>query len=60
MRFSRAISGYRRSGLWARGQSLPAPTIVALKAALLSGALIRRDIPYEAFVDDTLWNGQPK
>ena len=52
---TRAIAGYRASGLWARSPALPTPTIVALKAALLSGGLIRRDIPYEAIVDDTLW-----
>jgi hypothetical protein len=26
-----------------------------LKAALLTGGLIRRDIPYDRIVDDTLW-----
>lgn len=51
----RAITGYRASGLWARSPALPAPTFVALKAALLSGGLIQRDIPYEAIVDDTVW-----
>jgi len=51
----RAIAGYRASGLWARSPALPAPTVVALKAALLSGGLIQRDIPYEAIVDDTVW-----
>jgi len=51
----RAIAGYRASQLWARSPALPAPTFVRLKAALLSGGLIRRDIPWEAVVDDTLW-----
>ncbi len=52
---TRAIAGYRASGLWARTPALPAATVVALKAALLSGGLIERDIPCEHFVDDTLW-----
>jgi NitT/TauT family transport system substrate-binding protein len=52
---TRAIAGYRASGLWARCPALPAATVVALKAALLSGGLIRRDIPYESVVDDTVW-----
>ena len=51
----RAIAGYRASGLWARCPALPAAAVVALKAALLSGGLIQRDIPYEAIVDDTIW-----
>lgn len=53
---TRAIAGYRASGLWARTPALPAATVVALKAALLSGGLIERDISYERFVDDTLWS----
>jgi NitT/TauT family transport system substrate-binding protein len=52
---NRAIAGYRASGLWARSHALPAPTFVRLKAALLSGGLISRDIPWEAVVDDSLW-----
>lgn len=48
-----ALAGYRTSGLWARDTALPAPTFVALKAALLSGGLIRRDIAYERVVDDS-------
>jgi len=52
---NRAIAGYRASGLWARSPALPAPTFVRLKAALLSGGLIRRDIPWDAVVDDSLW-----
>lgn len=52
---SDAIAGYRDSGLWARSPALPAAPVVALKAALLSGGLIGRDIPYADIVDDTLW-----
>lgn len=50
-----AIAGYRDSGLWARSPALPATAVVTLKAALLTGGLIRRDIPYDRIVDDTLW-----
>jgi NitT/TauT family transport system substrate-binding protein len=53
----RAIAGYRNSGLWARNPALPVTAVVALKAALLSGGLIQRDIPYDRIVDDTVWEG---
>lgn len=53
---ARAIAGYRASRLWAQSPALPAATVVALKAALLSGGLIHRDVPYAAIVDDTLWH----
>lgn len=52
---ARAITGYRDSGLWARSPALPVTAFVTLKAALLTGGLIRRDIPYDRVVDDTLW-----
>jgi len=52
---SRAIAGYRDSHLWARSPALPVSAFVTLKAALLTGGLIRRDIPYDRIVDDTLW-----
>ena len=52
---TRAIGGYRTSGLWARSPCLPVTAVVALKAALLSGGLIQRDIPYDRIVDDTVW-----
>lgn len=51
----RSIAGYRASRLWARTPALPVTAVVALKAALLSGGLIRRDIPYERIVDDTVF-----
>ena len=50
------IAGYRKAGLWAREPALPATAIVRLKAALLSGGLISRDIPYDHIVDDTIAN----
>lgn len=52
---TRAIRGYRNARLWASSTELPVQSVVALKAALLSGGLIARDIPYERIVDDTLW-----
>lgn len=52
---SSAIDGYRKSRLWAASPALPATAVVTLKAALLSGGLISRDIPYDHIVDDTLW-----
>ena len=50
-----AIDGYRRSRLWAVTPALPPTAVVTLKAALLSGGLIGRDIPYDTIVDDTIW-----
>ena len=52
---ARIIDGYRKSELWARTPELPVSAIVRLKAALLSGGLISRDIPYDLIVDDTIW-----
>lgn len=48
------ITGYRKAGLWAQSPALPATAIVKLKAALLSGGLISRDIPYDRIVDDSI------
>jgi NitT/TauT family transport system substrate-binding protein len=42
-----AIAGYQASNLWARNTDLPPAAFVRLKAALLSGGLISRDIPYD-------------
>lgn len=50
---ARIIANYRKSDLWPRDTALPATAVVRLKAALLSGGLIARDIPYDAIVDDT-------
>ena len=43
-----AIDGYRAAELWARETSLPPTAIVRLKAALLSGGFLDRDMPYDA------------
>jgi len=47
-----AIDGYRAANLWAREPSLPPTPVVRLKAALLSGGFIERDIPYDDIVQD--------
>ena len=51
---ARMIAGYRASGLWARRPDLPPAPYLRLKAALVSGGLIRRDPPYERVVDQAL------
>ena len=50
----RIITAYRGAGLWARRPELPSSPYVRLKAALLSGGLIRRDPAYEKVVDPDL------
>jgi NitT/TauT family transport system substrate-binding protein len=49
---AQAIDGYRTASLWARDTSLPPTAVVRLKAALLSGEFITRDMPYEEIVVD--------
>lgn len=49
-RLSRAIAGYRASGLWPADTALPPTAFVRLKAALLSGGLITRDMPWDHLV----------
>ena len=51
---ARIIGAYRASGLWARTPDLPPAPILRLKAALVSGGLIRSDPPYERIVDPEL------
>ncbi|MGH8766379.1 MAG: ABC transporter substrate-binding protein [Burkholderiales bacterium] len=51
---ARIISAYRSNGLWARRPDFPASPFLRLKAALISGGLIRRDAPYEKIVDREL------
>ena len=51
---ARMIAGYRASGLWARTPELPPAPFLRLKAALVSGGLIRSDPPYERIVDPEL------
>jgi NitT/TauT family transport system substrate-binding protein len=51
---ARIIGAYRASGLWAKTPELPPAPILRLKAALVSGGLIRSDPPYERIVDPEL------
>ncbi len=48
---ARMVESYRANGLWAKTPDLPATAYLRLKAALVSGGLIRRDPPYERVVD---------
>jgi NitT/TauT family transport system substrate-binding protein len=48
---ARIISAYRSAGLWAQRPDFPPAPYLRLKAALLSGGLIKRDPPYEKIVD---------
>lgn len=57
---SRIISTYRAAGLWARTPDLPPTAFVRLKAALLSGGLIARDIPYDHLIDAGLSCADPE
>jgi NitT/TauT family transport system substrate-binding protein len=51
---TRIVGAYRASGLWARTPDLPPAPYLRLKAALVSGGLIRSDPPYEKVVDAAL------
>jgi NitT/TauT family transport system substrate-binding protein len=50
----RIVTSYRANGLWSRRPDLPAAPYLRLKAALVSGGLIRNDPPYERLVDSEL------
>jgi NitT/TauT family transport system substrate-binding protein len=51
---TRIVAAYRASGLWARTTDLPPAPYLRLKAALVSGRLIRSDPAYEKVVDAAL------
>ncbi|MGH7210295.1 MAG: ABC transporter substrate-binding protein [Acetobacteraceae bacterium] len=51
---ARIVAGYRDAGLWARTPHLPLAAVLRLKAALVSGGLIHRDIDYAQIVDASL------
>lgn len=53
---TRIIHAYRESGIWARRPDFPPTPFLRLKAALVSGGLIRSDPPYERLVDADLSN----
>jgi NitT/TauT family transport system substrate-binding protein len=56
---ARMTSAYRAVALWPTTPDLPPSSFVRLKAALLSGGLIARDIPYDAAVDAALSSADP-
>lgn len=47
---ARIINRYRDTGVWTRSTALAPTPVVRLKAALISGGLISRDMPYERVV----------
>ena len=51
---ARIVGAYRASGLWAKTPELPPSPYLRLKAALVSGGLIRSDPPFERLVDAEL------
>jgi NitT/TauT family transport system substrate-binding protein len=51
---ARIVGAYRASGLWSRRPDLPPAPYLRLKAALVSGGLIRSDPPYDRLVDAEL------
>jgi NitT/TauT family transport system substrate-binding protein len=51
---TRMVGAYRASGLWARTPDLPPAPYLRLKAALVSGGLIRSDPAYEEVIDAAL------
>lgn len=46
------LARYLDSGLWSRSTLLTPSAYVRLKAALLSGGLIERDVPFESVIDN--------
>ncbi len=52
--FARIVAGYREARVWPRSTALPPAAYARLKAALLAGGLIARDVPYEDAVDAPL------
>ena len=50
----RIVGAYREAGLWSRTPDLPPAPFLRLKAALVSGGLIRRDPTYEKVIDSEL------
>jgi len=56
---ARMTGAYRASAVWPATPDLPPSAFVRLKAALLSGGLIGRDIPYDSAVDTALSSADP-
>ena len=52
--FEYIINQYKESNLWPINTALPVSSFVRLKASLLSGGLIEKDIPYDSIIDQKL------
>jgi NitT/TauT family transport system substrate-binding protein len=52
--FENIVTQYKESKLWPKNTALPASSFVRLKASLLSGGLIQKDIPYHLIIDHKL------
>lgn len=50
----RMIGGYRQAALWSRTPDLPPAALLRLKAALVSGGLLKHDTPYDRVIDAAL------
>lgn len=56
---ARIVAGYRDAGLWARSPGLPLAAFLRLKAAMVSGGMVHRDIDYAHLVDADLSSADP-
>jgi len=56
---SRIIGTYRDAVLWARSPDLPLAAFLRLKAALVSGGMVHRDIDYAHLIDAGLSSADP-
>lgn len=56
---ARIIAAYRDAGLWARNPDLPLAAFLRLKAALVSGGMVHRDIDYAHVIDANLSSADP-
>jgi NitT/TauT family transport system substrate-binding protein len=56
----RVVASYRDAGVWARAPEFPVATFLRLKAALVSGGLLDRDVPYQQVVDACLSSSHPQ
>ena len=52
--YENIIRRYKMAELWPKTTALPADAFVRLKASLLSGGLIKEDIPYNIVIDQEL------
>jgi NitT/TauT family transport system substrate-binding protein len=56
---TRIIAGYRGASVWAHTPALPVAAFLRLKAALISGGLIDRDLPFDRIIDPGLSRTDP-